>query len=56
VKPEEWDFETQFQTALAQFDDAPDLKTALIALYQALCGLLLAFIRTDARRKRGPSK
>lgn len=46
MKLEEWDIETQFQTALAQFDDIPDLKAALITLYQALCGLLLALIRT----------
>lgn len=53
MKLEDWDFETQFQTALAQFDDTPDLKTALIALYQALCGLLVALVRSDARRRRG---
>lgn len=53
MKREDWDFETQFQTALAQFDDSPELKTALITFYQAICDLFQALIGAEAGRKRG---
>jgi hypothetical protein len=53
MKAEEWDLETQFQTALAQFDDVPNVKQALIDFYRAFSALLFALIRADTRRRRG---
>jgi hypothetical protein len=53
MKLEENDFESLFQTALAQFDDRPTVKLALIGVYRSLTKFLAALIRVDARQKRG---
>lgn len=45
----------QFQSdpALAQFDDRPGLKRALIGFYRSFANLLIELVRADAREKRG---
>lgn len=51
----DYDLESTFQTALAQFDDRPSVKRALIGLYRSFVRLIVELIRADARRKRvGP--
>jgi hypothetical protein len=53
MKLEDRDFETLFQTTLAQFDDTPDLKRAMIRFYQSLTNLFVVLLRADARNRRG---
>jgi hypothetical protein len=53
MKLTDFDLETAFQTALAQFDDRPEVKRALSGFYRGAIKLLAALIRADARAKRG---
>ncbi len=52
MKLEEHDFESVFQSALAQFDDRPGVKRALIGVYRSLAKLFIELIRADARARR----
>lgn len=50
MRLEDHDFEGLFQLALAQFDDRPGVKRAMIALYRSFAKLLIELVRADARK------
>ena len=52
MKLTDYDLETAFQTALAQFDARPGVKRALIGVYRSLARLFIELIRADAGARR----